>query len=109
MGPLHLLYRCFQSHLPDLDVGELCEEALLHQVHHLVLPDPLLPQSQTFVSHPGGLAGLTVGLLQLGLDLNVSGAQWSSVEANERFVGVFGGQLEVYGGLSMTLEVCGGQ
>ena len=78
---LDLLYRCFNSHLPYLDIVQLPDQTLLHQVHHLVLSDPLLPQSQAFVRHPGRLAGLAVGLLQLGLDLNmeVSAGQWRSV------------------------------
>ena len=82
---LDLLYRCFNSHLPYLDIVQLPDQTLLHQVHHLVLSDPLLPQSQAFVRHPGRLAGLAVGLLQLGFDLNirveVSGGQWRSVSS----------------------------
>ena len=81
---LDLLYRCFNSHLPYLDIVQLPDQTLLHQVHHLVLSDPLLPQSQAFVRHPGRLAGLAVGLLQLGLDLNmeVSAGQWRSVQVS---------------------------
>ena len=81
---LDLLYRCFNSHLPYLDIVQLPDQTLLHQVHHLVLSDPLLPQSQAFVRHPGRLAGLAVGLLQLGLDLNmeVSAGQCRSVEVS---------------------------
>ena len=70
-GTTDLFYGCFYSHLPYFDIVQLHHQALLHQVHHLVLPDPLLPQSQAFVRHPGWLAGLTVGLLQLGFDLNM--------------------------------------
>ena len=81
---LDLLYRCFNSHLPYLDIVQLPDQTLLHQVHHLVLSDPLLPQSQAFVRHPGRLAGLAVGLLQLGLDLNmeVSAGQCRSVQVS---------------------------
>ena len=66
-----LFYGSFNSHLPYFDIVQLRHQALLHQVHHLVLPDPLLPQSQAFVRHPGRLAGLAVGLLQLGFDLTI--------------------------------------